>query len=110
MVLVYSSSYSFTLFERKFSCFDQEYPNLKYSIVFNSNQMSISGTDIFNPIKFIECRKNTHESKYELKSMGCKDFSEERLWTFNNITNILTTENQKSPGVRQQILVCKKLN
>ena len=109
MVLIYSISHSFTLFERKFSCFDQDYPNQKYSLVFNSNLMSVSGTELLNPLEFIECRKNTHESKYELKSMGCKDFKEERLWSFNNITNILTTENKKSPGVRQQILICKKI-
>ena len=69
--------------------------------------MSVMGSGLSSPIEFTECRKNSHESKYELKSSGCNT-NENKWWSFNEITNILKTDNSIQ-GVRQQILVCKKV-
>ncbi len=107
-LLVTTNSYSLSLFETKYSCEDKKnYPGQIFSVITKSNEMSILGPGLLSPLELKECLSNTHESKYELKSMGCKNYDLQRLWSFNKI-NLTMTIPEKSPR-KSYLLECKKI-
>ena len=65
------------------------------------------GQELIKPLEFVSCISNSHETKYELKGIGCKNSNENKMWSFNKITNVLTTDTPP-PGIRKQILQCNK--
>lgn len=104
-----TNSHSFNLFETKYSCSDiKNYPGQIFSVIIKSKEMSVLGPPLNTPLEFSECLSNSHESKYELKSMGCKNYDVSRLWSFNKV-NLTLTIPEKSPRT-SYVLECRKSN
>jgi len=108
MLLITTNSYSLSLFEKKYSCEDKKnYPGQIFSVITKSNEMSILGPGLVSPLDFKECLSNTHESRYEVKSVGCKNYDVSKLWSFNKI-NLTLTIPEKSPRI-SYVLQCKQI-
>lgn len=108
MSLITTNSHSFNLFETKYSCSDiKNYPGQIFSVIIKSKEMSVLGPSLNTPLEFSECLSNSHESKYELKSMGCKNYDVSRLWSFNKV-NLTLTITEKSPRT-SYVLECRKI-
>lgn len=108
MSFITTNSFSFSLFEKKYTCVDKKnFPSQIFSVIIKSDEMSVLGPGLVKPLEFKECISNSHESKYELKSMGCKNYDLLRLWSFNKV-NLTLSITEKNP-MMSYVLECRKI-